>query len=959
MKTKKKSLLGLLLLFLLILLPLESVQAKEDKVVIKIGYDANSHFIQEKNGEFYGYGVEYLNKIAEYTDWTYEYVKVENWQESFNKLRNNEIHLICTVHYTEERAKEFIYSDIPLGYEATLLYANANSTISYQDYEAFHGCRVGLLLGSYSLEDFIQYAEENKMDYEPIYFESESKMRQALQNNEIDLLAIGSRYGTSELSLVDRLRVNAFYCISNQEHKQLTEKVENILQQIMFDDPTFEGKLNEKYFGHNSLSHTPPYTKEELAFINSLGTIKVKMLLNQRPSCYEENGEVRGIWMEYLNLISEKSGITFQMETGKYDENAESTYENLMSQGYLVLRTSKSMTHNNVQGIITTSPLMNIDISYIKRQESFVNDNFSEEIIALTSELSYVEPMLLEHYPSYQFVYYDNSKSCLEAVINKKATMAIVTTFRASYLMQKPEYADKLTQVPRTEYSNQIHLVAEESQEMLINIINKAISHISHDEKNEIVAKELLIHPYILSVDDIWYQSWEWIVSILIIVGIFLILYLIMTKKMMKLQIEQKEYEFLQKQLQLDELTGLYNRTYFYEIAKEMLEQSEEEMCIVAMDICNFKVVNELYGTNAGDTLLIEIAEHLKKLDEKYKMIPSRFMSDHYYMCLPRHVFEEGIFPKRFQTSLEEVDVRVVYGVFFVNVNEEIPVNVMCDRALLAAHGKNHHYTEYIHFYDDTERRQMMQEQEIENDMEQALSENQFYIVIQPKYNPITNCIVGGETLVRWKHPVKGFISPGIFIPVFEKNGFIIQLDYFVWEETCRLLSKRKQEGKHYVPISINVSRAHFYGSELMNKLNELIEKYHLDTKDIELEITESLCGEGSDSIYNKIQKLQDKGFKIAMDDFGSGYSSLNMLKEMPLDIIKMDLRFLDGEEKKSHLILKALIEMAQTMNLKVVVEGVELLSQVEFLSQFDCSLQGFYFSRPVVTEEFEKMLSE
>ena len=193
-----------------------------------------------------------------------------------------------------------------------------------------------------------------------------------------------------------------------------------------------------------------------------------------------------------------------------------------------------------------------------------------------------------------------------------------------------------------------------------------------------------------------------------------------------------------------------------------------------------------------------------------------------------------------------------------------------------------------------------------------------------------------------------------------KKNGFIIHLDYFVWEETCKFLSHRKHNGLHYVPLSINVSRAHFYGHELMNKLLELIEKYDLETKDIELEITESLCGEDPDIIYDKIRKLQNLGFKIAMDDFGSGYSSLNMLKEMPLDIIKMDLKFLDGEQEKGRLILKALIGMAQTMELRVVVEGVEILSQVEFLSQFnDCSLQGYYFSRPIITEEFEAMLEK
>ena len=960
MKGRKKYLLGFLILLLVALLPSERGQAREESIVIKIGYDKNSHFIREKNKEFYGYGVEYLNKIAEYTNWEYEYVNVENWQESFDKLRNGEIHFICTVHYTEDRAEEFVYSDIPLGYEATLLYAAAGSDIFYQDYEAFNGCKVGLLLESYSAEDFIRYAQKNQLLYEPVYFQSEREMRKALENNEIDLLAIGSRYGTSDLSLVDRLAVNAFYCISNQENAPLIEEAESVLQQIMFDDPTFEGNLNEKYFGHHSLSHTPPYTKEELAFINSLGTVKVKILLNQRPSCYEENGEMRGIWVEYLKLITEKCGIKFQMETGQFTEDAESVYETLLAQDYLVLRTSKAMAYNHAEGMLTSSPLMDIEISYIERQEVFVNDKADAKTVALTSELSYVEPMLLEHNPAYQFVYYSDSESCLEAVLDNKATMAIVTTYRASYLMQKPKYADNLTQVPGTEYSNQIHLVAREDQEMLLSIINKAISHISNEEKDAIVTRELLTHPYLFTFDDIWYQSWEWMAGILLLVGIFLIIYFIMTKEMARLQVEQTEYEILQKKIQLDELTGLYNRTYFYEIAKEMLENAEEEMCIIVMDICNFKIVNEMYGMNTGDTLLIEIADHLKKLDSEYNIIPARFMSDHYYMCVSKRTFEKGIFPKNFRTSLEEVDVHVVYGVFFVSAEEEMPVNVMCDRALLAAHGKQYHYAEYIHFYDNTEHKRMLQEQEIEKEMEKALAGRQFYIVVQPKYNPITEQIVGGEALVRWQHPVKGVISPGVFINVFEKNGFIMQLDYFVWEETCRLLAKRKKEGKTYVPISINVSRAHFYGSELPHKLHELIERYGLDTKDIELEITESLCGEGANAIYSEIQELQNRGFKIAMDDFGSGYSSLNMLKEMPLDIIKMDLRFLDGEEKKSRHILKALIEMAQTMELKVVVEGVEERMQVEFLRQFkDCSVQGYYFSRPVVTEEFERMLGE
>ena len=182
----------------------------------------------------------------------------------------------------------------------------------------------------------------------------------------------------------------------------------------------------------------------------------------------------------------------------------------------------------------------------------------------------------------------------------------------------------------------------------------------------------------------------------------------------------------------------------------------------------------------------------------------------------------------------------------------------------------------------------------------------------------------------------------------------------FIWEETCRLQAELKQKGIQTVPLSINISRVHFYSSELRNKLSELIATYDLFPSDIELEITESVCGEESGHIIDMLRNLQSDGFRIAMDDFGSGYSSLNMLKEMPLDIIKMDLKFLGGEEKKSQVILKSLIEMAHIMDLHVVVEGVEQLSQVEFLRQFkNCYLQGYYYSRPLAPSAFESILKE
>ena len=961
MKRCKSFLMWLLVVALCVtMLPIGLISVQADEKTIRIGYDENSTFIKEVDGNYYGYGVEYLEKISEYTEWEYEYVKCESWHECIEMLRSGAIDMLCTAHYTEERAAEFVYSDIPLGYESSLLYTTADSAISYQDYEAMDGTKIGLMTDSYSAHDFEIYAIKQDIDYEGVYYKEESEMLHALQEGNIDMMVIASRYATADLKLVDNSGSNAFYCISAKGNEAVIDEIEVALQQIMYDEPTFEGMLMQTYFSQESISSTPLLTAEELAYIETLGTVKIKMIQNQRPSCYVENGVTKGIWAEVIKLLSEKSGIDFQLEAVPLDQYSEETYKEYLDQGYLLVRTQRAMEFNSgIEGAIVSNPITKVSVSYVKRQAAFLEDKYVSNVIATTKDLAYLEPLLLKENPNYEIKYFEDAKSCLEALKNKEAGIVIQNSHRVSYLMQKPEYADKLAIVPGVEHGNDIRIVAPENQEVLINIINKSIRSISNNEINEIVKRELLMNAYQIDNSDFLYMYWKWILIVTVVIIAALLVYTIMTQRMANLRVQKKEYELLQKKIQLDEVTGLYNRSHFYKLAKELIDSTDEEMCIITMDITNFKIVNELYGMNVGDKLLKEVAQHVRKLSDEHEMIPARFMADHYYMCMPKKEFDQIEFPKSFHTFLEDMDIKVVYGVFIVD-DHNVPINVMCDRAFLAVHDKQYRYVEYIHFYNESEHKQILKENEIVNDMEKALAGNEFYIVVQPKFNSATETIVGGETLVRWQHPDKGIISPGVFIPVFEKNGFIIELDYFVWEETCKLIAKMKSESVPIVPISINVSRAHFYGSELIHKLKELLERYQLTSDDIELEITESICGEDSEAIYDKIQELQDYGFRIAMDDFGSGYSSLNMLKEMPLDIIKMDLKFLDGNQEKGQKIVKALIDMAHTLDLSVVVEGVEILSQVEFLRQFkDCSLQGYYYSRPIVAEDFEEMVKE
>ncbi|MBR2929298.1 MAG: EAL domain-containing protein [Oscillospiraceae bacterium] len=955
---KQTAICSLLLIALMLLFSASLPVRASGGEVIRVGYDSNSNFIQEKDGHFYGYGVEYLEKISEYTGWQYEYVRDASWHDSLKKLRNGDIDLICTAHYTDTRAEEFLYSRIPLGYETTILYTTEKSDISYQNYDAMQGSTVGLLAESYSAADFIRYAEEEQISYEGIYFNREDDMIRALEMEQIDMMVVGSRYATSELKLVDTSSADAFYCIVQPGNHALVEAVDEAIQEIMFDDPTFEGNLNAKYFGHESISSSPLYTEEELAYIENLGTIKVKLFQDQHPSCYVEDGETKGIWADVIRLIAKKSGIDLVPEGGDLERYSQEAFKQYLNEGYLLLRTQNALQHmSDIENTIVSNSIANVSVSYVKRQAAFVEDKYVSHIIATTKDLAYLEPMLLEENPEFEMQYFPDAKACFEALIHKEAGMVIQNSYRARYLMQKPEYMDKLTVVPGVDHGNDVCLMALEDQQMLLHIINKAIHHISDEEINEIVTRELLMTPYPLGNEDFIYQNWEWLLVIAALLVFSFISYALVTNKLANAKIQKKELELLQKKIQQDEITGLYNRSHFYELAQERILNSEEEMYIVSVDISNFKIVNELYGMHVGDRLLKEIGSELKKLDKNHTMILARFMIDHFYMCVSKSEFEQIVFPKSFHTFLEDIDVRVIYGVFPV-LNKEQPIHVMCDRALEAAHDKDRTYREYLRFYNDSGRQRALMEKEIEADMEQALAERQFFVVIQPKFNPHSERVVGGEALVRWNHHKKGLISPGVFIHIFERNGFITTLDHFVWEETCRLQAEMKQNGIKTVPIAINISRFHFYSSDLRSKLNELIRTYGLSPSDIELEITESVCGEESGSVNDIIRKLQLDGFKIAMDDFGSGYSSLNMLKDMPLDVLKMDLKFLDGEGQKSRFILKSLIEMAHIMDLAVVVEGVELPSQVEFLRQFDnCSLQGYYYSRPLAPSAFAALL--
>ncbi len=304
--------------------------------------------------------------------------------------------------------------------------------------------------------------------------------------------------------------------------------------------------------------------------------------------------------------------------------------------------------------------------------------------------------------------------------------------------------------------------------------------------------------------------------------------------------------------------------------------------------------------------------------------------------------------------------LTVVFGVYRV-LDNKIPRRKILDYANMAkstVKGKN---LKRFAFYEDSMLLKMLEEQHIENDMDQALYNGQFTMFLQPRYDIQTSEIIGAEALVRWMHPDRGIMMPNKFIGLFEKNGFVVKLDRYMWEQACIQIRKWMDDGLTPVPISVNVSRINVENPQLTEIFDGLVEKYQIDKKYLELEITETVYYDNQDVFLDTLEKLKNSGYTLLMDDFGSGFSSLNMLKNTPFDILKIDRNFLDETiiTDKGKKIIDHTIKLSNDIGIEIVAEGVETKEQAEYLLQCGCNTaQGYYYSKPVSLDEFERLFN-
>lgn len=406
--------------------------------------------------------------------------------------------------------------------------------------------------------------------------------------------------------------------------------------------------------------------------------------------------------------------------------------------------------------------------------------------------------------------------------------------------------------------------------------------------------------------------------------------------------------------LEQDELTDLYCASAFYRKArKRICSNLEQDYDIIVLDIRNFKMINEIFGRKTADCLLQALALFLCGLDKEEESIMARVPADIFYILVPRdiHFYEiiEREVSKFFRSYPLPFHLQAQVSVYPIE-DREVLIEQMCDRAKMALNSDNLQNEVEVVFYNDSLHEKLISQNRLLDSVKDAIRNKEFRLYLQSKVNMITGEVIGAEALIRWIHPKIGFISPGEFIPLLEKEGHIYEVDKFIWEEACKILKKRKDNGLKELPISVNVARGDFYEKDLCEFLKYLINKYELKPEQLHLEIIERAYVADSDNIFRVLTELREEGFCIEMDDFGIGESSLSMLAEMPVNVLKLDRQFLvAGLDDKRHIeVIRCIINLAKVLDINIIAEGVETQEQVDLLLSMGCTCaQGFFYAKP------------
>lgn len=929
--------------------------AHGQRVVTVAYYEDGDYMSVDEEGHFAGYNIEYLDEIARYADWTYEFVNYPSWKEAYAALEASEVDLLPLVYYTEERAERMIFSSASLCEIYTTLNVRLDDTrYAYEDFKTFSGMRVGVIANSQDAEAFVSYSEKNGFSVNVVPYSTTGDLLRALDEGAVDAIAITYLGRNSRFRTIAQFTPEPLYITVSPERADVAAELDDAMSRLKLRDPDFSSMLYDRYFGINT-DQDPVFTEDEYAYLDAAPVLRVAYDAFRAPLSYTdpETGEFAGAVASLFEDIARITGLRFEfVPVARHDEAIKLVEDGEADILYAIDRDSDPEA---ASPLATTGPYLRDPMALI------VGANPSGSRVALPHGFALAENMAQTAHASDDVAYFDTPKDCLDALIEGRADIAYADTHVANYLLAEPQY-ENLSVTTITSYTNSMSIgVGRGVDGRLVSILDRCVQYTSDSKMTTWLSQSsLAVHPT-SPVDFLRQYPVQFFAAIVALFGIVLGVALYVGRVKLRAARRVEEFSFT------DPLTGGWSLARFRsEVGTRIANAPDGSYAIVYLDVKRFKSFNAAFGYATGDRVLLDLNGALAAMrapDERYAHV----IADEFVLLVRWNGWEALLerfdeLDRRFNgtDTLTGLSHRLLLqaGACVVERSDETPridaqtIIEFVDSARYARDSIGDISRSTAAQYSAGMKDRDVAERALVAAAHDALDRGEFTAFYQPKVEISSNRLVGFEALARWISPERGLVPPDEFIPLFERTGLVIDLDFHIFRQACARIREQLDAGGRALVIACNFSRLHLQNDGFPETVKGIADEYGTPVELLELELTESIVMEDPERAERLCRQLKDLGFRIAVDDFGSGYSSLGTLQNLPIDVLKLDRSFLMSSEsgERCRAILDGVVFIADKLDVHVVVEGVETRDQASMLVRMDDRIvaQGFLYSRPV-----------
>ena len=957
LRIKKTVLLALcILLVLSAAVPLSAAGKETENRPVRVGWYDSSYNTMDQSGRRSGYAYEYQQKIACYTGWTYEYVS-GSWPELLKMLETGEIDLMSDVSYTPERAEHMLFPTLPMGAEEYYLFTGPqNRDVMTASIAAQNGKRIGVNKNSIQELFYREWAKQNGI--EPILVElscSEDESLAMLGTGELDGYITVDAFVHPERAVpVCKVGSSDFYFAVSKKRPELLSELNIALNRLQDENRYYNQRMYEKYIQRVGANAFLP--ANEVEWLSAHGAIRVGYQDNYLAFCAADRktGELTGVMKDYLAYAANcMANAHLDFTAVAYPTAAAALTALQNGEVDCVFPANFTAYDGEILGVVLTPTLTETELYAVISQSGQKSFTRKEHVIvAVNEDNPNYDAFLRDHFPDWRKVYYPSTAECLKAVSDGVADCVLISNYRYNNIARLCEKY-RLTTIATGVEMDYSFAVAK-GQTELYSILTRMVGMVPKSTVNAAMSY-YFTEDAKLSLGDFITDHLTVVMAAITVVVLVILTLMILNMRAVRMA------KRLISATETDELTGLYNRNFFFQYANRLYhEHPEVPMDAIVLNIEQFHSVNALNGRRFGDQALRVLGNEIRAVTNEHGGIAGRFEADRFDIFC-RHTNDyERIF-KRLQGKLVELapnaNIRLRMGV--MPWQAKLEPEQLFDRARIACGMARGRFNDSPIIFDEKVREREMYEQRLLNDLRRALDAFEFEVYYQPKYDIQSEPprLVSAEALVRWCHPELGMIPPDDFIPLLEKNNQIGIVDKYVWTEAAKQILRWREQYGVTIPVSVNLSRVDVFDPTLESTLDGILFQYGLEHNALKLEVTESAYTENADQVIQVVERLRKKGYEVEMDDFGTGYSTLNMLSSMPIDVLKMDRAFIRNiEHDERDIQLVALIlDIARNLKIPVVAEGVETEEQIKLLKELGCAVvQGFYFSRPLHATDFE-----